>query len=145
SRVVRFTVGRRTVHMESEHHLALARMSCGTIRLAIGLQEWPHHRPAEGNGHEMIAVEAGLIKGLLGGQSCHPEGRVRLLDWARQRGDVVEVMELPAQAGILSAQKHTQCSKALLKTLAALVHGDTKDSKLVGQKSARHADIEPTV
>src|SRR5262249_16688336 len=91
SRVVCFTIGRRTVHMEGGHPLALACMSCGTVGLAIGLQERPHHCSTEGNGHEMMAAETGLIKRLLSGQRCDPEGRVRLLYWAWQRGDVVEV------------------------------------------------------
>jgi hypothetical protein len=39
SRVVRFAVGRHTVHMEGKHHSALARMASSTIRLVIGLQE----------------------------------------------------------------------------------------------------------
>src|SRR3989442_12182941 len=103
--------------MEGEHPPALARMSGGTIRLAISLQERPHHRPAEGNSHEMIAVKAGLIKRLLSGQRCHPEGRMRLLYRARQRGEGVEMMELPAKARVLGTQEHTHRGNALLKPL----------------------------
>src|SRR5206468_8547838 len=102
-------------------------------------------RTRHGDRHQVIAVSASLIEGVLRGQRCYPQRRMGLLHRTRQGSDSAETMKLPVKTGVLSAEQQTERRKTLLKALAALVHGHAKSGIFERQKGARHANIEPSI
>src|SRR5262249_56054350 len=70
------------------------------------------------------------------------EGRPWPLRQARERGDMLILVELAVRTDVLAFEERADLLDAFLEARDALIHRDAEVAELVWQESARQADVE---
>ena len=89
-------------------------------------------------------MRAGELERLRRLRRCDVEFRPRLLGRPRQRGHVLEGVELAAVGGVLLRQQQIDLLEALAKARLRFIGRDAEAAELVRQERARKADVEPS-
>ena len=127
-----------TEHVERHHHLAVAGVAGVAPGLAVALDQGADR--TDRDRHQRIALAAGELEGLRGLGGGDIELGARRLRRPRQRGDVLEGMELAAMGGMLPGQQELDLLEALTETCIRFVGEMPKRRNSCG----RNARAKPT-
>jgi hypothetical protein len=131
--------------VEGEHDLALARVAGLLPGSPVGAEQRAHHRAGQRDRHDRIAHPAGEGEGVRSVLRGNIEFRARLLGRPRQRCRVFDRVETAAMGHVLACQEQFDLFDALAEARHRFIWRTAEAAKLVRQKGAREADIEPTL